>query len=134
MKKLLGSTLALAMFVPTGANAELLKNLKLSGQLDVTAISAQNVTDFVTRPAQGNTAVATGNNDHIGHTYTRTMLSADWDLLDDVHGRVTLVKGAHNLTPRSATARPERTSTPGRRAPSCRKPTSRSTSSLGSST
>lgn len=97
MKKLLGSTLALAMFVPTGANAELLKNLKLSGQLDVTAVSAQNVTDFVTRPAQGNTAVATGNNDRVGHAFTRTMLSADWDLLDDVHARVTLVKGAHNL-------------------------------------
>src|SRR4051812_13003073 len=97
MKKLLGSTLALAMIVPTGANAELLKNLKLSGQLDVTAISAQNVTDFVTRPAQGNTAVATGNNDRIGHAYTRTMLSADWDLLDDVHARLTFVKGAHNL-------------------------------------
>lgn len=96
MKKLLGSTLALAMFVPTGANAELLKNLKLSGQLDVTAVSARNVTDFVTRPAQG--AITNGNNDRLGHAFTRTILSADWDLLDDVHAKVTLVKGAHNLS------------------------------------
>ncbi len=110
MKKLLGSTLALAMFLPTGANAELLKNLKLSGQLDVTAVSARNVADFVTRPAQG--AVTNGNNDRLGHAFTRTMLSADWDLLDDVHARVTLVKGAHNLAaPRSYGEAPENLNT-----------------------
>lgn len=95
MKKLLGSTLALAMFLPTGANAELLKNLKISGQLDVQATSARNVVDFVTRPDQGDTAVP-GNNDRIGDAHTRTMLSADWDLLDDVHARITLVKGGEN--------------------------------------
>lgn len=94
MKKLLGSTLALAMFLPTGANAELMKNLKLSGQLDVTAVSARNVTDFLTRPDQGD--LTNGNNDRLGHAFTRTMLSADWDLLDDVHARVTLVKGSHS--------------------------------------
>jgi len=97
MKKLLGSTLALAMFLPTGASAELLKNLKISGQLDVTAVSAHNTSDFVTR-GTGNIGVqANANNDRISHAFTRTMLSADWDLLDDVHARVTLVKGAHNL-------------------------------------
>lgn len=90
MKKLLGSTLALAMFLPAGANAELLKNLKVSGQLDVQATSARNVTDFVTRGVSGNNA---SNNDRIGDTLTRTIVRADWDLLDDVHGRVTLVKG-----------------------------------------
>lgn len=84
MKKLLGSTLALAMFLPTGANAELLKNLKVSGQLDVQTTSARNVADFLTRDS----------NDRIGDAHTRTMLSADWDLLDDVHARVTLEKGA----------------------------------------
>lgn len=91
MKKLLGSTLALAMFLPTGANAELFKNMKISGQLDVQATSARNVADFVTRPAQG--ATTNGNNDRLGNVHTRTMLSADWDLLDDVHARLTLVKG-----------------------------------------
>ena len=50
MKKLLGMTLALAMFVPAGANAELLKNLKASGQLDIQTTSANNVRDFTTRP------------------------------------------------------------------------------------
>lgn len=102
MKKLLGSTLALAMFLPTGANAELFKNLKVSGQLDVSAVSAQNVADFVTRPTPNLGAIGAANNDRVGHAFTRTMLSADWDLLDDVHARVTLVKGAHNLVaPRS---------------------------------
>jgi hypothetical protein len=80
------------MFLPTGANAELFKNLKISGQLDVQATSARNVTDFATRPDQGDLAQP-GNNDRIGDAHTRTMLSADWDLLDDVHARITLVKG-----------------------------------------
>lgn len=92
MKKLLGSTLALAMFLPTGANAELFKNLKISGQLDVQATSARNISDFVTRPVQG--SLTNGRNDRIGHVQTRTMVSADWDLLDDVHARISLVKGA----------------------------------------
>ncbi len=86
MKKLLGTTLALAMLVPAGANAELLKNFKVSGNLDIQTTSARNVRDFVTRGA--------GNNDRLGHATTRVMLKMDWDLLDDVHARVTLVKGA----------------------------------------
>ncbi|UPT72953.1 MAG: hypothetical protein M0D55_13690 [Elusimicrobiota bacterium] len=101
MKKLLGTTLALAMFVPAGANAELLKNLKISGQLDIQTTSARNVEDFVTR---GNHAAggsgpgaAAANNDRIGSASTRAMLKADWDLLDDVHARVTLVKGAAEI-------------------------------------
>lgn len=94
MKKLLGSTLALAMFLPAGANAELLKNLKVSGQLDVQTTSARNVSDFVTRPTGANSSPAgTANNDRIGDAHTRAMLHADWDLLDDVHAKVTLVKG-----------------------------------------
>ena len=80
MKKLLGSTLALAMFLPAGANAELLKNLKLNGQLDVQTTSARNVTDFVTRPTGANSMpAATANNDRIGHANTRAMLTANWD-------------------------------------------------------
>ncbi len=91
MKKLLGTTLALAMFVPAGANAELLKNFKVSGSLDIQTTSARNVTDFVTRPASGGSPA---NNDRIGHAATRVVLKMDADLLDDVHSRVTLVKGA----------------------------------------
>lgn len=93
MKKLLGSTLALAMFLPAGANAELLKNLKVSGQLDVQTTSARNVTDFVTRPTGANSSPSGANNDRIGDAHTRAMLHADWDLLDDVHAKITLVKG-----------------------------------------
>ncbi len=94
MKKLLGTTLALAMFVPAGANAELLKNFKVSGNLDIQTTSARNVGDFVTRPPQGVTGAANNNNDRIGHATTRVIVKADWDVLDDVHGHVTLVKGA----------------------------------------
>lgn len=93
MKKLLGTTLALAMFIPAGANAELFKNLKVSGNLDIQTTSARNVTDFVTRPTNGAQALP-ANNDRIGHATTRVIVKLDWDLLDDVHSRVTLVKGA----------------------------------------
>lgn len=98
MKKLLGTTLALAMFVPAGANAELLKNFKVSGNLDIQTTSARNVLDFATRPnhAGGGTGpgAANSNNDRIGHATTRVIVKMDWDVLDDVHSRVTLVKGA----------------------------------------
>ncbi|MFI5350654.1 MAG: hypothetical protein ACHQ2Z_13995, partial [Elusimicrobiota bacterium] len=81
MKKLLGSTLAMALLVPTMANAELLKNLKVSGELDVDAVSANNVTDF-------NTA----KYDDLSTVQTRLMVHADWDVLDDVHAHVSIDK------------------------------------------
>lgn len=91
-KKLLGSTLALAMILPTASvNAELLKNFKLSGQLDLQATSAYNVTDFAQRrdlPANAGAA----RNDRIGDMQTRLMVGLDWDLLDDVHSKVSLTK------------------------------------------
>ncbi len=101
MKKLLGTTLALAMFVPAGANAELLKNFKVSGNLDIQTTSARNITDFVTRPASG-AQVLPANNDRIGHATTRVIVKMDWDILDDVHSRVTLVKGAQGTAASSA--------------------------------
>lgn len=94
MKKLLGTTLALAMFIPAGANAELLKNFKASGNLDIQTTSARNVADFVTRQKMDPAPVAPVNNDRIGAATTRVILKMDWDLLDDVHSRVTLAKGA----------------------------------------
>jgi len=82
MKKLLGVVLGLALMVPSGpASAELFKDLKVDGQLDVQAVSANNVTDFNTRAY-----------DEIGDAQTRLMLNAGWDLLDDVHSMVTLRK------------------------------------------
>lgn len=91
MKKLLGSTLALAMLFAYGqANAELLKNFKLGGQIDLQATAARNVTDFITRGA--------GNNDRIGDAQTRVMLGMDWDLLDDVHSKVSLTKNNRTYT------------------------------------
>lgn len=90
MKKLLGAVLALAMFSPAPASAELFKNLKFSGQIDVQSTAARNVRDFVTRAPAGNSP---SNNDRIGNTHTRAMMTAGWDLLDDVHAKVTVVKG-----------------------------------------
>jgi hypothetical protein len=81
MKKLLGSTLALALLVPASANAELLKNFKMGGSLEVDAVSATNVTDF-------NTATY----DDVSSVQTRLMVKADWDLLDDVHAHIGLDK------------------------------------------
>jgi hypothetical protein len=95
MKKLLGSTLALAMMFPVGANAELLKNLKLDSELDVQATSANNITDLASAPV--NIAPPNGsNNDRIGAVISRLIVTANWDLLDDVHSRVTLVHGGVN--------------------------------------
>lgn len=81
MKKLLGSTLALALLVPASANAELLKNLKVGGSLEVDAVSATNVTD-----------VSTTKYDNISTIQTRLMVKADWDLLDDVHAHISIDK------------------------------------------
>ena len=81
MKKLLGSTLALALLVPAGANAELLKNLKVSGSLEVDAVSANNVADFNTKKY-----------DKINTVQTRLMVHTDWDVLDDVHAHLSLDK------------------------------------------
>jgi hypothetical protein len=81
MKKLLGSTLALALIVPASANAELLKNFKMGGSLEVDAVSANNVTDF-----------STAKYDNISNVQTRLMVKADWDLLDDVHAHVSIDK------------------------------------------
>ena len=71
-------------------NAELLKNFKLSGELDLQGTAGENVKDFSTH---GN-AVGAGkaNNDRIGSMQTILLVNADWDVLDDVHAKVTLGK------------------------------------------
>lgn len=81
MRKLLGSTLALALLVPTGANAELLKNFKAGGSLEVADSAANNVSDL-------NTVTY----DRLSTVQTRLMVHGDWDLLDDVHAHVSVVK------------------------------------------
>ncbi len=92
MKKLLGTTLALAMLLPAGANAELLKNLKVTGKIDLQGTAARNVADFQTNRNVSAAVDAQTGQDRIGDMQTRVIVSADWDLLDDVHSRVTLVK------------------------------------------
>ncbi len=122
MRKLLGTALAIALFVQPGlANAELLKNLKLSGQIDLQTQASRNVSDFVTRhdpsvrdgesqdtigavgeanyhsgrihPDQPNGgATYRSYNDRLNNAQTRLMVGLDWDLLDDVKAQIGLVK------------------------------------------
>jgi hypothetical protein len=96
MKKSLGVMASFALvWAAQPAHAELLKNLRIGGQIDVQATSAHNVTDFQseqnTAPAP-NGAVLNNGNDRIGDLQTRLILNLDWDILDDVHARVTLRK------------------------------------------
>jgi hypothetical protein len=91
MKKLLGSVLALALVASVSqANAELLKNFKFGGSVEVSANSARHIVNFQKAPA-GNMGGGV-TNDRIGAGQTRIMLNMDWDLLDDVHGKITLRK------------------------------------------
>jgi len=95
MKKLLGMALAVALLIPPGpAGAEMLKNLKISGQWDVQGNSGRNIADFSTRKDQtaGGGCAATGCNDRVGNALTRLLLNADWDMLEDVHAKVSLRK------------------------------------------
>lgn len=96
MKKLLGSALTLALVFPSGpASAELLKNLKVMGGVDLQTNYARNVLDFRTNQTAGSGAGALSglaSNDRISNVHTRTWLGLGWDLLDDVHAKVTLRK------------------------------------------
>ncbi len=79
MKKLLGSTLALALLLPAGVNAEVFKNLQVSGGVDVQGVDGNNLTDFNTK-----------NYDNISTVLTRITVKTDWDLLDNVHAHISL--------------------------------------------
>lgn len=81
MKKLLGLTMAAAMVLPSAASAELLKNLKTSGSLEVDSVSVNNGMDYSSRVY-----------DKVNTIQSRVLLGADWDLLDDVHSHVTMRK------------------------------------------
>ncbi len=69
------------------AQVELLKNLKFGGEIDLQTTSAQNTSDFSTHPRAG-----AANNDRVGSAQTLILFHADWDLLDDVHAKLTLGK------------------------------------------
>lgn len=94
--RVIGGLSALAVILSSApANAEILRNFRLSGQLDVQATSARNVLDLATSPSTvvgGGVNAAKPNNDRLGNVQTRTMVTMDWDLLDDVHSKVTLTK------------------------------------------
>ncbi|MBI3550386.1 MAG: hypothetical protein HY078_15200 [Elusimicrobia bacterium] len=85
MKKLLRTALSAALiFSNWPANAaDLFKNLKVNGGLDLQSYTSRNVTDFTTHGAF---------NDRRGGTNTRVWLGMGWDLLDDVHARATVRK------------------------------------------
>jgi hypothetical protein len=83
--------LSLLPVLASAADAELLRNLKVSGQLDLQCTAARNVHDLSTYESVS-PAPTDDNNDRIGDAQTRLLLSLEWDLLDDAHSRVTLRK------------------------------------------
>ncbi|HBL16758.1 MAG: hypothetical protein A2X36_00335 [Elusimicrobia bacterium GWA2_69_24] len=92
MKKLLTTALFTVLLLPSLASAELLKNLRMGGQLDVQSNSARNIQDFTTRDRTPSGGRAPFYNDRLGNTLTRTMVDLHWDLLDDVHAELTFRK------------------------------------------
>lgn len=82
MKKLLGMALALAISSSAiAANAEILKNLKTTGEITVLGVMDQNVTDLRTDKA-----------DDFRHTRSMITYGVMFDLLDDLHANMTFVK------------------------------------------
>src|SRR5882672_9211957 len=83
VKKLASMSFALALVysISFPARAELLKNFKTDGSIEVKSFGIDNETDF-----NGNA------DDYRSETRTRIMAGASFDLLDDVHSRVLLRK------------------------------------------
>jgi hypothetical protein len=76
-----GMVLGLVVTMGMSARAELLKNLKTDGSIQVRAFSIENETDR-----------DSATDDHRGEARTRVMVGAGFDLLDDVHARLLLRK------------------------------------------
>jgi hypothetical protein len=92
----LGAAMALTALALTPVRAELLKNLKTDGSIEVRSFSIDNEAD---RNAT--------NNDYRSDVRTRILAGATFDLLDDVHSRVLLRKNNHLFgQDASATATP----------------------------
>lgn len=98
MKKLLGAVLALAMlyWCPI-ASADLLKNFKTTGGIDVQAVSVNNLMDLFNSGTIGkdideDAAAPSNTNDQIGQANTRIWVGASMDPADDVHAKVTVYK------------------------------------------
>ena len=80
MKKLVGIITVLALFTSV-ASAELLKNFKANGSIEVLNITADNTSDYNSDAA-----------DKRSETKARVIIGATFDLNDDVDAKVTLVK------------------------------------------
>src|SRR5438552_14392372 len=75
----LGLVLTLVESISFPAHADLFKNLKLDGSLETRSFSIDNETD------RNGT-----HDDYRGETNVRMMFGANFDFLDDVHGRFLL--------------------------------------------
>lgn len=84
MKKLVGIITVLALFTSV-ASAELIKNLEISGSLEVLSITGDNATDFDKTV-----------DDKYSETKARVIIGATFDLNDDVDAKVTLIKADRN--------------------------------------
>ncbi|MFA6433057.1 MAG: alginate export family protein [Elusimicrobiales bacterium] len=83
MKKLMGM-LAVVAFATSMANAELLKNFKYNGSVEVNMRDVNNA-DFNKKTF-----------DESNNTLSRVMIGANFDLNEDVNAQVTAVKNARN--------------------------------------
>lgn len=83
MKKLLGAALSLALVCGgmAPAQAELLKNLKLGGEVEVHAVKSNNLTDANDKAI-----------DKDGRAHTRAIVYGTFDLNDDASAKVSLYK------------------------------------------
>jgi hypothetical protein len=82
MKKLLGLALAVALVSSAiTAKAEILKNVRTHGEIEVLGVMTKNITD----------ADSTAGDDY-RDTQTRLTFGLTFDLLDDVHANLTFVK------------------------------------------
>ena len=93
MKKVIGM-LAVVAFASSMASAELLKNFKYDGKVEVNAYNATNTNDFNSK-----------TKDAWSDVQTRVQLNAGFDLNDDVNAVVSVVKNNRNYgnNPESAT-------------------------------
>lgn len=94
MRKLLASVFALA-FIVNPAQAEILKNLKTSGSVDVYGFRSMNDQDALTNTNSADDVTSNVN--------VRTSFGMMFDLLDDVSAGVTMTKNDNNWGDNAAT-------------------------------
>ena len=87
MKKLLGASLSVAIVygLMAPAQAEVLKNLQINGELEMLGVKSNNLTDF-----------SKGADDWDGRAHTRVLVNGSFDLNEDASAMITMGKTDRN--------------------------------------